>query len=373
MSHLANVLKFGWPYLRKYWDRFFLGVLLGVIFGVSNGAVLWATNTLVSRVIPAEQKSDLAAVAAGASAKLSLAPSSTGSWRENFDSWRKDLDRRASSMADPWLPAIGKKVDWHQVIGCVLLLPLIMLTRGYLGYLSSYFMAWSSERVVSDLRVNVLQRISSLSMDYFHRAPIGDLITRVTQDTASLQRTLSFGLSDLIKEPVTIISIFGILLVTDWQLTLVAFVFFPFCVLPIVVLGRKVRKAATSGRQTTVVQSSLLIEILQGIRVVKAFNQEESQTERFRRLSLDLVRHTMRGVRAKELMNPLIETVGMMGLGFVIIYIVWTERTFANMVPFLLGLVFIYTPVKRLAQLHALFQNTAAGVERLMQILREKP
>ena len=150
-------------------------------------------------------------------------------------------------------------------------------------------------------------------------------------------------------------------------------VFFPLCVVPMIILGRKIRRAAKSGLKTNITQSSLLVEMLGGIRVVKAFGLEATQVERFRKLSRELIHFTMKSVRAKELINPLIETIAMLGFGILIVVIAYQQRSFANMVIFLMGMALIYTPVKKLAGIHVLFQQTSVGVDRLVHIMNEQP
>jgi subfamily B ATP-binding cassette protein MsbA len=251
--------------------------------------------------------------------------------------------------------------------------PVLVAIRGLAGYLSSYCLAWTSERVVNDLRLDVLKKLSSLSLDYFNRSTMGDLLTRVNGDTASLQRCLSLGFSDLIKEPVTIVSILVALCLIDWQLTLGAILFFPLCAVPVLVLGRKARRASQAGLDVNIAQSSLLVEVLSGIREIKAFGLEGEQAERFRRLSRELIHHAMRGIRAKEQINPIIETVSMIGFGMLVVYIAYRQRNVSEMVSFLAGLAFLYTPVKKLAALHVLLEQTSVGVDRLGEILRQEP
>jgi len=255
----------------------------------------------------------------------------------------------------------------------VLFFPLLVAIRGFVGYLSSYCMAWVSERVVNDLRVDVLKKLTGLSLDFFNRSTLGDLLTRVNGDTLSLQRCLSLGFSDLIKEPITIVGILAALCLIDWRLTLGAMIFFPVCVVPIIVLGRKARRASKATVDVNVTQASLLVEMLSGIRVVKAFGMEAQQVERFRKLSRDLVHYGMKGIRAREQINPIIETVSMIGFGLLIVYVAYQHRNIGDMVGFLTGLVFFYTPVKKLAGLHVLFEQTSVGVGRLMHILAEQP
>ncbi len=357
MRRLRMILGFGWPYLRRYRGRFTAGVLLAVFFGLSNASFLWAINTVLKRMSPDD-----------APAKVQVAAGNSALGR-----WQADVERATQELADTWLPRAGRRPDWRQILGGLLLFPLLSSLRGFSGYLSSYCLAWVSERVVNDLRVDVFRKLSSLSLDFYNRSTTGDLLTRVTVDTTSLQRCLNLGLSDLIKEPVTIVGIVASLCLIDWQLTLVALIFFPLLVLPIIIFGRKVRKAATAGLKTSITQASLLVEMLSGIRIIKAFNLESEQVERYRKLSRELVHFGMKGVRAKEMINPIIETVAMLGFGSLIVYIVYRQISVENMVSLLAGVAFIYTPVRKLAGVHVLLQQTDAGIRRLVQIMQEQP
>jgi len=275
-------------------------------------------------------------------------------------------------LVDPWLPKSGRPIDWRQFLGGLLFLPALVALRGFSGYLSSYCMAWVSERVVNDLRGDVLEKLSSLSLDFFNRSTTGDLYTRVSGDTGQLQKCLSLS-GDLVKEPVTLVGLFFGLVLLDWQLTLAAMLFVPLCVVPIAVLGRKVRKASTRGWDSNISQSSLLVEVLSGIRVIKAFGLESMLVQRFRDFSRRILHFRMKTVQAGEQINPIIETVSMLGLGLLILYIVHQQRPIDDMVGYLTGLVFFYTPIKKLAGMHVLFQQTRIGVERLGRIMAEQP
>lgn len=356
MSIFTNVFRFGAPYLKRYWSRLVLGVLLGVLFGISNAAILGVSKALLNRVFPepltvAEQKvanSFLKEKLEGAKAALARA-------------------------ADPWLPTAKTKPTTQQMIGVLLMFPLLFFFRGYIGYLSSYCMGWVSERVVNDLRQDVFQKLSTLSLDFYNRSTMGDLITHVHGDTQALQKSLNLGVSDLVKEPVTIFFTFAFLVWMDWQLTIFVAVFLPICVIPITVLGRKVRRAAKGNVKTGVSQQSLLVEFLGAIRLIKAYKLETQATERFAAHARKLVHHGMKQLQAKELINPLIETIGAVGLGVLIVYILRTERSGADLAVFIGAVATVYTPIKKVAGLNVYFQQASVGVERLIHILSEQP
>ncbi len=359
MQDLARLLRFVWPYIRGHMPRFSTGIVLAILFGITNGLLLWAINTLLNRMSPGVPTD--AATTATALAQGTLAE------------WKSTLHAASERYLDPWLPRAGRPLDTRQMAGGILLFPLLAALRGFLGYASSYCLAWVSERVINDLRVNVLRKLTSLSLDYFNNATIGDLITRVNGDTAMLQRCLNVGLSDAFKEPVTILGILLGLFLIDWQLTLLTMVFFPLVILPVIVLGKKVRRSARAGVKTSVVQASLIVETLSGIRAVKAFNLENRMVDRFRKLSLQLFGSSMRITRAKEIANPIVETVGSLGFGVLVVIVAIRGARLEDMISLLAGVAFIYTPIRKLTGIHNLLEQTHAGVERLMQVLAEQP
>ena len=145
-------------------------------------------------------------------------------------------------------------------MGGVLFLPLLVGLRGFSRYLSAWAMAWLSENVVNDLRCDVLRKLQTLSRDFFNRSTIGDLLTRVNSDTAALNRCLSVGFSDSVKEPFAMLGIIIALCAIDWKLTLVTIVLTPLCLIPISILGARAREAAAVGPRRNLA-TSLLVEM----------------------------------------------------------------------------------------------------------------
>ena len=360
MKHILKVLRFGLPYLRRYWVRLAVGILAGILFGLSNASFVFATKTLIGRMAPQDK----------AQAELIQKQPE----QERFsDSFKVRFDKKISQLVDPWLPYAGRPVDWLQVLGGILIFPTLIAIRGFMGYLTAYCMAWVGEKVVNDLRTDVLIKLNSLSLDFFNRATMGDMITHVNGDTATLQRCVRIACADLIQQPITALSVLGAMCLIDWRLTAAAMIFLPVCIIPVFVLGDKARRASRVANAVGITQSSLLFEMLSGIRVVKAFGLEAGQVERFRHYSQQIVRQTMKGIRAKELVNPIIETVSGVGFGLLVVYIAYKHHPVADMVGFLTGLIFFYTPVKRFAAIHVIFEQTAVGVNRLLHILEQQP
>ena len=375
MESVLAIFRFCWPYVRAYQWRLHGAILAGIVFGISNAGVLGLTKTVIERLDPEDsQVSEL--VEGGALDR----PSVFAIVKPISPEWAQTLERlfdRAKARMEIWLdllfPKMGHPVTWAQAFGVVLGLPILVGIRSAGRYLSAYWLSWVGERMVNDLRVRVLDRLSRLSLNYFNHAKIGDMITRINGDTLMLQRCISHGIKHSITDPVTIIAVFCYLLMMDWQLTLSVVVLLPVCLFPVMIYGKKARRASKKMVATNVTQASLIVEMLSAIRVVQAYSLEEREVNRFRELSRRLFGHTMKGIRAHEIVGPIIETVSMLGVGALIVFVVQTGRTVPELVTFFLGIIMFYMPVKKLAKLHVLFEQTSVGVNRLAGVLAEIP
>ncbi len=366
MNNLKAVLTFGWPYLRRYRGRLFLGILFGILFGFSNGAFIWATGTLTTRLTPPVERVEKTPLATKFSRP---APKAIEEVKTHLEQFKIRIDQ----SIDPWLPKFGGTFNWQRFLGGLLFLPLLALVMSATDYMADYFMGWVNERVINDLRIDVLTKLNTLSLDYFNRSRTGDLITRVNVDTTNLHKALKDSCGDLIKGVFQCLAATVMLFYYDWKLTLIALVFLPVCLFPVMVLGRKARRASRSSRRESVSQSSLLVELLAGIRVVKAFNLEKHELARFREQSKKMIHHGMKTVQAKGLTNPLIQLISMLGIGGLIVYIDYTQQSMADMVKFLTALAFFFVPFKKLAGVHLSMSQAGAGIERLMETLEEQP
>jgi ABC-type multidrug transport system fused ATPase/permease subunit len=366
VGNFKTVFGFAVKYMRPYWRRLAIGIVLGCVCGLTASTFMAATRTMINRLDP--QSVEKPAPSTKAKATPGQVQLASG-LKEKFVQWKA----QAYEIVDPWLPRAGLKLDWRQIMGGLIFLPLLAMVRGVTDYWSNYCMGWVSERVVNDLRCDILTKLTSLSLDYFNRSTTGDMLTRMNADTVNLHRAMRQATGDLIKESFTMISVLVFLFFVDPKLTLFVLVFVPVVVLPLFVLGKKARRASREGRKANVGQSSLLHEALTGIRVLKAFNLEARQNERFRDFSKKLIHHSMKGIQAKEMASPLIELIASLGLGALVIYLFWSRQSIGDLVTFIVGVALFFNPVKKLAAVHILFEQASAGVERIVELLREKP
>ena len=361
MGNILEILKFGWPYLRPYKRRLFVAVLLGIGFGVLNASFVWGTKTLFERL--GERNAPVVAKASN------TATASAGLLHR--------IQMRANGLVDYWLPPFeegaGRSENVRRTAGAILFLPLLVLLRGVTGYTTGYLMGWVSENAIKDLKVDIHRKLQALSIDYFHKHEVGGQTMLINSGVGAVWRCLYCGFTDLVKEPFAILSIVVALFILDWQLALIGLVFMPITLGPIIHLGRKIRRQSEITYETGENQDSLIVEVYANMRVVKAYCLERLQLDRFIGLYQRLARAGIKKWQAKEIVNPTVEIINMIGLGVVLAYIFWAGRSIPELVGFLTGMVMLYQPVKKLAGLNTYFQEAMVGANMVREVMKEEP
>jgi len=351
VNQLRRVLAFGLPFLWPYRNRFLAGVALALFFGLTNGAFVLATKTLFER----------------------LSPSPVSAGQVDPQSVTNRVSEEFADFMESVLPRSGQPITPLQAAGAVLFLPLLMALRAGSNYLSAYSMTWVSARVVRDMQLRVLEKLHSLSLDYFSKSTLGDLTTHISGDTRRIFDAMNNGFADLIKEPFTLVSILAGMFIIDARLTLAAMVILPLVILPILVVGNRLKRLARQTVSVGISQGSGLIEALSGIRLIKAYGLERFQLDRYRGESMDLVNLEVKKAQAGKLVNPVIEVVSTLGLGVLILVVFATHQSVSDFVGFLTGMVMLPNPVKRLAQMHVDLVSATVSCERLEKFFAQTP
>src|SRR6266436_4090785 len=124
-----------------------------------------------------------------------------------------------------------------------LLIPMVMIARSLLSFGNAYYMHWVSNKVVMDIRNELFAKMVRHSMDFFNRIRTGFLMSRIANDTRSMQMALTTVSSDVFKQPVSIVGGIIALVLMDWKFTLVTLFLFPTCLIPIRIFGQRARRA----------------------------------------------------------------------------------------------------------------------------------
>ena len=274
-------------------------------------------------------------------------------------------------MAHREMLNIGPKID--SILWICLLIPLVMTIRSLCSYGSAYYMNWVSNKVVNDVRNQLFAKVVRHSMDFFNRMQTGFLMSRIANDTRSLQQALSSVSSDVFKQPVTIVGAVIVLLLIDWKFTVVSLVLFPICIVPIRIFGRRARQAVQLDQRGAALMSVTMQESFAGIRVIKSFAREDQQEKSFRRSAQLSFSNTMRTVKATEAVGPLVEIIASIGVGLALLYVYAANLTAGRFFGLISGIFILYEPIKTLSKLHIVMQRSLGATTQIFAILDSKP
>jgi ABC-type multidrug transport system fused ATPase/permease subunit len=214
VQELKKIWAFGIPYLKPYRFRFVLGIALSIFFGVSNGLFVLSINTLFNRLTPTlAQTPPVAQVESiPATESVSFDKKIKAALKEKTAAVGKSFQ----AASDEWLPRMGQKITWKQMLGGFSLLPLVMGLRAMASYFSTYCLTWVSARVIRDMQVAALRKAQELSMAFFQKMSVADLYARITADTSAIYTAMTNGFIDTVREPFAVLSILVSMLIIDW-------------------------------------------------------------------------------------------------------------------------------------------------------------
>lgn len=204
-----------------------------------------------------------------------------------------------------------------------LIVPILYLIKGIFGVLRHVVLAWVALNVVRDIQNDLYKGMLQQPVGFFRQSRTGDLISRLVNDVTVLSSQVVSVLQDLIQSPFEIIAAIIAAFVIDWQLALTFFFVIPLLAIPMQVMSRKIRKASRKAQEKRADISSVLVETLTGVEVVKAFNMEQYELARYSEETQSLLRREMRIRKARAYSSPATEQVAAFGIAAVILIAMW--------------------------------------------------
>jgi subfamily B ATP-binding cassette protein MsbA len=266
----------------------------------------------------------------------------------------------------------GVQAHPRMVVALIAAIPLIMLLRGFFGYLNVYLLQWVASRAVADMRVQLFRHLLDLSAGFYSQNSSGQLISRVINDTVALQNILNNAVSVVVRDPVSLISILCFLLWQQPKLTLITMVALPAVMIPLIIYSRKIRRSSREAQSLIAELTQTMAESFTGHRIVKAYNLEPIVTAQFQNAARRYVSQYMRIIRAGSIPGPLIEFFGSCGVALLLAYLIYGRQGHPNPTVFLqliASVFFMYQPLKNLTQLQNQIVQARAASERAFALL----
>jgi ABC-type multidrug transport system fused ATPase/permease subunit len=253
----------------------------------------------------------------------------------------------------------------------------LTILAGVLGFFDDFLANWIGERFLLDLRTRFFAHLQSLSLDFFDRRRLGDLISRLTGDIASIEAFVLSGVTDAISYLLRIVFFSAALFYLQWDLALISLLVAPLFWLAAKRFSRLIKIASREKRRRSGSISSVAEESLSNAALVQAYGQEDREVERFHRENLGSYHAEMASVRLKALYTPLIDLIELSGALPVIGLGTWElsqgHLTLGGLLVFMTFLTQLYSPVRGMSRLVNRIHAASAAAERIIEMLDQRP
>jgi subfamily B ATP-binding cassette protein MsbA len=257
------------------------------------------------------------------------------------------------------------------------------LLKGLCDYFGNYLVNYVGLSVVTDLRQQVFDRVLRQDAHFFESNSTGRVMSSIMNDLEKIQVATSHMLADWLRQSFAVIFLLWVVLQKDWRLAVVSLTVLPFVLIPTLRIGRRIRRTTRRAQDDAAELNQILQETISGHQVVKSFGTEDIESNRFSLAAHRLKTSNLRYVAQQALSSPLIEFFGALTIVGLLTYartqIKAGAMTAGEFTSFVIALLMLYEPVKRLTGIHNIFQQALGASQKVFEYLdgvqqiREKP
>jgi subfamily B ATP-binding cassette protein MsbA len=379
--------SFLWHYMRRYMAWAMLAAVGILVYAAAQAGAAALIKPIFAEVLLAGQE-DVPGPLGAITGSDRTVPARDGTAKRPEPGFLNDLKKRLdlAGQIDRSYRSLKRRFGVNRD-NVVYFLPLlfiaVFLLRSVADFAAGYAFQHIGLGVTTDIRNDLYWHILGQSSRFHSEHPSGELVARVINDVALMQSAVSNRLLDLFQQSFTLVALLVLLLSTHFKLALITLVAAPLILYIIVRFGKGMRRTSHRSQERMADLASLMTEGVRGHRVVKAFGMEEFEFNRFREATR---RHLRVNLWAQMLANssgPVIESLGAVGAAALLIYagkaIRAGELSAPELVQFLITMVMLYEPIRKLNKVNLILQEaTASGqrVSRLMAIpndIQERP
>ncbi len=250
---------------------------------------------------------------------------------------------------------------------------VVFFLKAVAGFMYRYLISDIGQKIIRDLRERIYAKLNRLSLDFYSNYRSGELISRITNDVALIENSIAYGITELFYQGFQVLVFASIITVINYKLAFLLFIVTPLIVLPVMRIGRMLKKITHKTQAKVADISSLLYETISGVRIVKAFGMEDYELNRFKRHNRDYYHLTMKAISKRLLVSPLLEFLAAV---MAVVILLWGGKqvlsgklSFGVFALFLGGLLSMIRPLKRLSNIHMFYQQALAAIDRIYEIL----
>ncbi len=369
-------------YVKPYWKVLTVGIIAGLLVGSS----LFVTLMLLPQMVGAVEPTNVVSVSG---------PKEETTAGLEDPKLQKILGQAATAIRQFHLPAEikGRTVTltwpvrysfdivdqrgfmaWQLVALYGAFFILAWLVKNVAHYINGFCTRYVGTRAVADLREDIFKHVTNQSLQFFSGTDTGTLISRCTNDTSVLEYSVSHSIEDLTNAPLQILGCLCAIVISCRQyenhaLLLFALAGVPLLVLPVMILGRKIRKIYKKSYAHIAQVFARMHEVFTGISAVKAFHTEDTELERFKLVNKLYVKQMVRGIRLHMLVSPTMELISVIAALLFMVYSYSRGVTLSELTALLAPIYMAYRPIKDLAKVFTALQKSMAGADRFFELI----
>ena len=285
-------------------------------------------------------------------------------------------------LVGPYLTLVA--IDRHIMTGdsagltpIALLFLLVLLFQFGVGFVQTYLMNWTGQKIMYDLRMEIFTHIQRLHIGFFDRNPVGRLITRITNDVDVLNELFTAGVVSIFGDIFTLAGIVLVMLWLDWRLALVCFSVVPLLFLVTMIFKIKVRGSYRWVRRSVAKINAFLQENITGMSVVQIFVQEKRKLHQFDERNSEYLKANLLSISYYAVFYPVVNMLGVVAIALILWYggnqVLGETLTLGALVAFIQYSERFYKPISDLSEKVNILQSAMASSERIFTLLDTQP
>lgn len=254
------------------------------------------------------------------------------------------------------------------------LIVLFIIFRGLSNFVSGYCLAWVSGKVVMTMRRRLFKQLMYMPVSFFDQNSTGRLLSRVTYDSEMVASSSSGALVTIVREGVYLISLFAVMIVTSWQLSVVLFILAPIIGTLIGFVSKKFRELSRNIQNSMGDLTATTEQMLKGHKVVLSFGGQQIEEERFNKVSNDMRRKGMKMTVADGISDGTVQVIASFALSAVLLLatsekVMDEHLTAGSFTVVFSSMMAMMRPLKSLTNVNSQFQRGMAACQTLFEIL----
>jgi ABC-type multidrug transport system fused ATPase/permease subunit len=252
------------------------------------------------------------------------------------------------------------------------LLALFGLSFG-LSYLLYYFLEWTGQRLMQDIRVDLFKHLQKQSVSFFDRNPVGRLVTRLTNDVENCNEMFKSVAVTVFSDFFLLTGILAVLVYLNWRLAVVCFILLPFVFGLALLFSTVSRETFRELRAKVAKLNVFLQERISGMRIIQLFVKEEKQMQDFAAINHENYLAGIKQVRVFAIFMPAMEWVGTFAVALLIWYgggkVIQNQLSLGALVAFISYLQMFFRPIRDISEKYSIMQAAMASTERIVEFL----